>query len=156
MIDLTIPGIGNVQIVHLVLDVNGTLAMDGNLLDGIPRVIASLANRLDVHLITADTHGRQDEIDRLLGLKAVRLQPGNEAIQKAEYVRSLGIRNCAAIGQGANDARMLAEAILGIAIFSMEGLCTDTLKSARIVMPDIFSALSLLEHPQRIVATLRT
>jgi P-type E1-E2 ATPase len=156
MIDLTIPGIGNVQIVHLVLDVNGTLAVDGTLLEGLPRLIAAIANRLDIHLITADTHGRQDQIDQLLGLKAVRLTPGNEAHQKAEYVRSLGVRNCAAIGQGANDARMLAEAVLGIAVFSPEGLCTDALRSARIVMPDIYSAFGLLEHPQRIVATLRT
>jgi P-type E1-E2 ATPase len=156
MIDLTIPGIGNVQIVHLVLDVNGTLALDGTLLEGIPRAIASLGNRLDIHLITADTHGRQDQIDQLLGLKAIRLTPGNEAQQKAEYVRSLGLRNCAAIGQGANDARMLAEAVLGIAVFSSEGLCTEALRSARIVMPDIYSAFGLLEHPQRIVATLRS
>jgi P-type E1-E2 ATPase len=156
MIDLTIPGTGNLQIVHLVLDVNGTLAVDGTLLEGMPRAIASLANRLDVHLITADTHGGQDQIDRLLGLNAVRLQPGNEAVQKSEYVRSLGVRNCAAIGQGANDARMLAEAVLGIAILSPEGLCSETLKSSRIVMPDIFSAFNLLEHPQRIVATLRS
>ncbi len=156
MIDLTIPGLGNIQIVHLVLDVNGTLALDGTLLEGMPRAIASISNRLDVHLITADTHGRQDHIDQLLGLTSVRLTPGNEAAQKAEYIRSLGGRNCAAIGQGANDALMLAEAVLGIAIFSQEGLCTETLNSSRIVMPDIFSAFSLLDHPQRIVATLRS
>ena len=156
MIDLTIPGIGNIQIMHLVLDVNGTLALDGTLLEGMPRAIAAIANRLDVHLITADTHGRQDQIDQLLGLTAVRLNPGNEAAQKAEYIRSLGGRNCAAIGQGANDALMLAEAVLGIGILSPEGLCTETLKSSRILMPDIFSAFSLLDHPQRIVATLRS
>ncbi len=156
MIDLTIPGIGNIQIVHLVLDVNGTLALDGTLLEGMPRAIASLSSRLDIHLITADTHGRQDQIDRLLGLTAVRLNPGNEAAQKAEYIHSLGGRNCAAIGQGANDALMLAEAVLGISVFSPEGLCTATMKSSCIVMPDIYSAFNLLDHPQRIVATLRT
>jgi soluble P-type ATPase len=51
---------------------------------------------------------------------------------------------------------MLAEAALGIAVFSPEGLCTEALKSSRIVMPDIYCAFNLLEHPQRIVATLRT
>lgn len=155
MIDLTIPGMGNVQILHLVMDVNGTLAVDGVLMEGMPRAIASLANLLQIHLITADTHGRQDQIDHILGLKAVRLQPGDEARQKGEYIRTLGGQFCAAIGQGANDVQMLAEAFLGIAVLSPEGLCVDTLKSARIVMPDIFSAFSLLEKPQRIVATLR-
>jgi soluble P-type ATPase len=155
MIDLTIPGMGNVQIAHLVLDVNGTLAVDGILMEGMPRAIASLAKRLEIHLITADTHGRQDEIDQQLNLKAIRLQTGDEAGQKSRFVRSLGCNQCAAIGQGANDALMLADAWLGIAVFSPEGLCGDTMKSARIVMPDIFSAFNLLENPQRIVATLR-
>ncbi len=67
----------------------------------------------------------------------------------------LAADHCVAIGQGANDALMLAEAFLGIAVFSPEGLFMDAMKSARIVMPDIFSALALLENPQRIVATLR-
>jgi len=155
MIDLTIPGVGTAQISHLVLDVNGTIAIDGTLLEGMPRAIASLQNRLDVHLITADTHDRQDQIDHILGMKAVRLQPGDEALQKAAFIRQLGGSSCAAIGQGANDALMLAEAWLGIAVLSPEGLCADALASARIIMPDIFSAFSLLENPQRIVSTLR-
>jgi P-type E1-E2 ATPase len=155
MIDLTIPGVGTVQIVHLVLDINGTLALDGKILDGIPRALKSISNRLEIHLITADTYGKQELIDRQLGLKAVRLQPGDEAQQKSEFVRSLGANRCAAIGQGSNDALMLAEAFLGIAVLSQEGLSNETAKSAKIIMPDIFSALALLENPQRIVATLR-
>jgi soluble P-type ATPase len=155
MIDLTIPGVGAAQIYHLVLDVNGTLAQDGQLLDGIPGALTSLSNRLEIHLITADTHGKQDLIDQLLGLKAVRLLPGDEARQKGDFVRFLGGSQCAAIGQGSNDAQMLSEAFLGIAILSLEGLSIESLKSAKIVMPDISSAFSLFENPQRIVATLR-
>jgi P-type E1-E2 ATPase len=155
MIDLTIPGIGVVQIHHLVLDVNGTLALDGQLLDGIPRVLNTLSRQLELHLITADTHGKQNLIDQQLGLEAIRLQPGNEANQKGEFVRSLGANNCAAIGQGSNDCQMLAEAFLGIAILSPEGLSSEAMKSAKIIMPDIFSAFGLLENPQRIVASLR-
>lgn len=155
MIDLTIPGVGNVQIVHLILDINGTLALDGKILDGIPRALTSLSKRMEIHLVTADTYGKQEFIDRQLGMTAVRLQPGNEAEQKGEYVKSLGADHCAAIGQGSNDARMLAEAFLGIAILSPEGLSNESMKSAKIIMPDIFSAFTLLENPQRIVATLR-
>jgi soluble P-type ATPase len=118
MIDLTIPGVGAIQIVHLVLDINGTLALDGRILDGIPRALSSLSNLLEIHLVTADTYGKQEFIDRQLGLTAVRLQPGDEAGQKGEFVKSLGASHCAAIGQGSNDSRMLAEAFLGIAILS--------------------------------------
>lgn len=155
MIDLTIPGVGTAQIHHLVLDVNGTIALDGKLLDGIPRVLASLASRMQIHMITADTHGKQQIIDQQLGLNAVRLNPGGEARQKRAFIRALGSNNCAAIGQGANDAEMLEEAILGIAILSTEGLAVETLKTATMVMPDIYSALALFENPARILATLR-
>ena len=90
MIELNIPGRGTLQLEHLVSDVNGTLALDGQLLEGLPRLIHNLRDRLTIHLITADTHGRQLLIDQQLGLKAVRLSPGEEASQKAEYVRRLG------------------------------------------------------------------
>lgn len=155
MIELTVPGRGLLELEHLVCDVNGTLAVDGRLFDGLPRILANLRDRLTLHLLTADTHGRQALIDRQLGLQAVRLQPGNEASQKAEYLRGLGAERVVAIGQGANDALMLKEAVLGICVFSAEGVAVETLLAADIVVADIFSALALLEKPLRIVATLR-
>ncbi len=94
MIELDIPGRGNLQLHHLVTDVNGTLAVDGELLDGLVKRISALRDRLTIHLLTADTHGRQALIDEQLNLKAVRVAsfdglratPGNEAAQKAIYV----------------------------------------------------------------------
>ena len=155
MIELSIPGRGFLQIDHLVCDVNGTLALDGRLLEGLVRPFNNLRDRLSLHLITADTHGKQKEIDHLLNLTAERLTPGNEAQQKADFVRSLGSERVAAVGQGANDALMLKEAALGIAILSREGLAVPTLLSADLVVPDIFAALELFEIPLRLVATLR-
>ena len=110
MIELNIPGRGVLQIEHLVCDVNGTLAVDGRMIEGMPRLITRLRDRLTVHLLTADTHGAQAEIDRQLNLQAVRIQPGDEAGQKAAYVNQLGAATVAAVGQGANDAGMLKAA----------------------------------------------
>ena len=155
MIELTIPGRGELRIQHMVTDVNGTLAVDGQLLDGLVKHISTLRDRITVHMITADTHGRQSSIDQQLGLTAVRLDPGDEAAQKAEYVRSLGADTVVAIGQGANDAVMLKGAALGICILSKEGTAIETLLAADIVVPDIFAALDLIEKPLRILATLR-
>ncbi|MFH1908337.1 MAG: hypothetical protein ABIL11_13305 [Chloroflexota bacterium] len=42
MIELNIPGRGNLQLAHLVSDVNGTLAVDGELLEKPLRIVASL------------------------------------------------------------------------------------------------------------------
>ena len=155
MIEISIPGRGALQLEHLVSDVNGTLAVDGVLIYGLAQRIASIRDRLTVHLLTADTHGRQAGIDQQLNLTATRLIGGHEQEQKRAYVKKLGSEKVIAIGQGANDAAMLKEAALGICVMSPEGAATETLFSADIVVPNIFVALDLLDKPLRIAATLR-
>lgn len=155
MIELNIPGRGLLRLDHLVTDVNGTLAVDGQLIDGITKRIGQLKDRLTIHMLTADTHGRQALIDEQLNLAAARVQPGNEAEQKAEYVRQLGAETVVALGQGANDAGMLKAAALGICVISREGTAVETLLSADLVMPDVNAALDLLDRPLRIIASLR-
>jgi P-type E1-E2 ATPase len=155
MIELDIPGQPPLKLEHLVSDVNGTLAVDGSLIAGVERAINALRDRIKIHLITADTHGRQAAIDRQLGLKAQRLQPGDEAGQKAAFVRELGDSNVIAIGQGANDARMLREAAIGICVLSPEGTATQTLLASDLFVPDILTAFELLEKPTRLIASLR-
>jgi len=159
MIELSIPGQATVRLEHLVCDVNGTLAIDGKPVDGVSRILARLRDRLQIHLLTADTYGRQVVIDQMLGTQAVRLkpaqEPGDEARQKLEYVLGLGAGATIAIGQGANDAAMLKAAAIGICILSPEGTATETLLAANLVAQDILSALEMLEKPLRLVATLR-
>ncbi len=155
MIEISIPGRGTLQLEHLVSDVNGTLAVDGVLMDGLAKRIASVRDRITVHLLTADTHGKQTVIDQQLNLTATRLTGGNEQEQKRAYVEKLGSEKVIAIGQGANDAAMLKEAALGICVMSQEGAAVETLLSADIVVPNIFVAFDLLDKPLRIAATLR-
>jgi soluble P-type ATPase len=155
MIELKIPGRGKFELEYLVCDVNGTLAVDGQLQDGVIRGLTNLKDRLSIHLLTADTFGRQAVIDRQLNLEAVRIEPGEEAAQKTAFVRQLGPEKVVAIGQGANDAGMIKEARLGICIISPEGSAVETLLAADMVVPDIMSALDLLEKPLRVVAGLR-
>lgn len=155
MIELNIPGRGLIQLQHLVCDVNGTLAVDGVLLDGVKPRLSQLRDRLAVHLLTADTHGTQDLIDQQLGLVSTRIQPGGEARQKADFVNHLGAESTVAIGQGANDAEMLDTAALGICVLSMEGTAVEALVNADLLVRDILEAFDLLEKPLRIVASLR-
>ena len=155
MIELNIPGRGIYQLEHLVCDVNGTLAVDGQLFDGLVRQLLNLRDRLELHLLTADTHGRQHIIDKQLNIEAVRVGSGKETEQKAAYVEGLGADQVVAIGQGANDAAMLRSAALGICVFSPEGVAVETLIAADLITPDIETALELLIKPLRIVASLR-
>ena len=140
---------------HLVLDVNGTSAMDGQLVEGVTQRLAELHRLIEVHMLTADTRGRQQAIDTQLGMVAARITPQGEAAQKASFVRNLGRESVCAIGNGANDAQMLREAKLAIAVLGEEGLAVETLNAADVVAPHVNAALDLLLNPLRLVATAR-
>ena len=155
MIELNVPGRGNLRLSHVVLDVNGTIARDGRLLDKVAKPLTALRDRLTVHLLTADTYGKQDHIDLMLGLRATRIKSGDAGPLKADYVRQLGAETVIAVGQGANDAGMLEAAAIGIAVLGEEGLAVEALLKADIVCANIFDALNLMEYPARLVATLR-
>lgn len=91
-----VPGRGTLRLEHLVLDLNGTIAQDGELVPGV-----------------------------------------------------------AAVGNGANDAAMLREAALGIAVLGPEGLAAEALLAADVLVRDVRDALDLLLQPERLVATWR-
>lgn len=155
MIQLEIPGRGKVDLKYAVFDVNGTLAVDGQLINGIQAPFQVLREKLKVFLLTADTHGKQKTIDQELSLEATIIQKGEEAKQKAAFVEKLGAHQVVAVGQGANDAQMITIAAIGICLLSEEGTALETLLNADLAVPDILSALQLLQKPIRLVASLR-
>jgi P-type E1-E2 ATPase len=155
MIEIKVPGRDTYRVEHLVLDVNGTIVAKGELIEGVAQRLAELSRSVEVHMVTADTRGRQDAIDAQLGITAIRIQPGDEAGQKASLVQSMGSEGVCAIGNGAIDAGMLREAKLAIVVLGEEGLAVEALNAADVVAPHINSALDLLLHPLRLVATLR-
>jgi len=160
MIEIAIPGNRTLRLKHLVLDVNGTLARDGRLLPGVAERLEALKSDLQIYLLTADTHGRQKEIDQQLNLTATILPPSAPAdptqqSQKAYFVGKIGADNVVAIGNGNNDALMLKQAALGIAVLGPEGLATQALQAADIVCANINDALDSLLYPNRLRASLR-
>jgi P-type E1-E2 ATPase len=158
-VQIDIPGRGSYQLSHLVLDVNGTVAAGGQLIEGVREQLQALL-RLgwQVHWITADTRGRQAALDEEMGWPAVRISAAGEegeAAQKAAFVHSLAAEQVVAVGNGSNDVEMLREAALGIAVLGPEGLALDAMLAADLVAPDIHAALDLLQDSRRLVATLR-
>jgi P-type E1-E2 ATPase len=151
-----IPGRGVLDLSTLVLDLNGTVALDGELISGVDERVNALKERgMDGYLITADTRGRGAETADALGLTLHRLHPGQESSQKRAFVQELGAEHIVAIGAGANDAAMLEVAAVGIVVLQAEGAAMATLYAADLVVPDIHAALDLLLKPQRLIATLR-
>ena len=157
MLRLDIPGREEpLEIEHLVLDVNGTIALDGAVLPGLTRSLRDL-EPLGFHIVamTADTHGTADTLRESLGIEVKVIERGDEERQKAAYVEWLGADRVVAIGNGANDAAMLATAAVGICVIGGEGAAGRTVAAADVVTTGIDSALELLSHPARLVATLR-
>lgn len=156
MITIPIPGGDDLRIEWVVLDVNGTLALDGKLLRGVPARIARLREQVGVKLLTADTRGRLDEVARALGVQGLRLEGDAVGEQKRAHVERLGAARVAAIGNGMNDVGMLAAAALGIVVLGPEGAAGTALRVADVVVINIIDALDLLLEPLRLVATLRS
>ncbi len=152
-ITVTIPGRRSpLAITQVVLDFNGTLAVDGKLIPGVAARIRRLAKTFEVVVMTADTFGSARTA--MAGIP-VRLEIVQSGAEKRRFVESVGARRTAAIGNGVNDAPMVRAAGLGIAVIGEEGCAGVLIRAADIVVRDILSALDLLLEPKRLVATLR-
>lgn len=58
MLKLSIPGFKeDISIHHLVLDFNGTLAIDGKRIKGIKGALTRISKKIQIHILTGDTHG---------------------------------------------------------------------------------------------------
>jgi soluble P-type ATPase len=156
MIRIPIPGFRTLALERLVLDYNGTLAVDGKLVGGVAPRLRRLSAQLEIHVVTADTFGRARDALAGLPCELVVLPRSRQDAAKLAYVRRLGARSCACIGNGRNDRSMLRAAALGIAVVLAEGASTETVAAARVVTTGITDALDLLRHPLRLVATLRS
>jgi P-type E1-E2 ATPase len=155
MISIKIPGFKELKLRHLVLDFNGTLAVDGKLLKGVAEKLNKLATRLEVHIITADTFGKVKAEVKKINCTLEIICGGDQQKQKLAYINKLGADSTAAVGNGRNDQQMLKQASLGIALMQKEGASAETFMVADVVCSDILDALELLENPLRLIATLR-
>jgi soluble P-type ATPase len=156
VITVAIPDFGRLQLDHLVLDYNGTLARDGKLLPAVPRLLRSLAKKIRIHVVTADTFGMA--VGQLKGLPVTLkiLPPDRQSEAKRSFVVLLGTRTVVAVGNGRNDRKMLKAAALGIAVVQGEGAAVQAMAAADIVATNIQDALGLLTQTKRSIATLRS
>jgi soluble P-type ATPase len=152
----TIPGYKTLTLKHLVMDYNGTLAVDGELINGVRECLDRLAENLDIHVITADTFGKVAAEMKDIPCTVTILPAQSQDLGKLDYIKHLGPENTVCIGNGRNDRLMLKAAALGIAVILAEGAFSETLQASDVVCTSIVSALELLLNPLRLTATLRS
>ena len=155
MIDIEIPGDKIIHATHLVLDYNGTLAVDGHFIDGVKDFIIRLSADLEVHILTADTFDtvRKELSGQPITLKVI--DPAGQDRQKADYVKALGADRVIAVGNGRNDVLMLRASALGIGVIQAEGAYAQIVNVSQVICTGITDALSLILNPKRLAATLR-
>jgi soluble P-type ATPase len=126
------------------------------LLPAVKGRLTRISRTLRIHVVTADTFGKARGALRGLPCELLIVQGGAEAAGKAAYVRRLGAKKVACIGNGRNDRLMLRAARLGIAVIQTECTSTEAMAAADLLAPSVSAALDLFLRPRRLVATLRS
>lgn len=155
VIDIAIPGKGNYAIEHLILDLNGTIALDGSIIKGVREKLTELSRKLEVMVVTADTNRNAEALLGDLGISVHKVREGHEDSQKLEAVLQKGRNRTISIGNGSNDVSMLKESAIGICVVGSEGASAGAMVASDLVVPGINDALDLLLKPHRLRATLR-
>lgn len=155
MIKVEIPGREPVVAAHVVLDYNGTIAVDGGLIPGVAERIARLKEMASVCVLTADTYGTVREQCGPLGVEVKTFPREGASKCKEEIVKGL-LGGAVCFGNGFNDIQMFDAASLAVAVLEEEGMCAALLAHADVVVHSVADGLDLLLKPNRLKATLRS
>ncbi len=155
MLQINIPGIGDLQLTDLILDFNGTLALDGVLIEGVTQRLATLSKQLTLHVVTGDSHGTAKNQLVNTNCLITIVPPENQTEAKINYINKLDLQKMVAIGNGYNDHQIVEMAKIGIIVMGEEGASTQSILAADIAVSNILNALDILIFPSRLKATLR-
>lgn len=155
MIKIDIPGRESLELENLVFDFNGTIAVDGRILENIKKQLIELSKVINIYVITADTYGMAQEECEKVNLKVITIPTGCAGKHKSDLVKKLGGKVTATIGNGFNDIDMFKEAKLSVAVIEGEGTCSKLIINSDIVTRSIEEALNLFLTPNHIKADLR-
>lgn len=150
-----IPGNDVIEVKNVVLDYNGTIAIDGKLINGVAPFIEELSSEFNFFVLTADTYGSVIKELADVNCEVVIIDKNNQDLEKLYFVTKLGREKTLCVGNGKNDALMLKEAVLGFAVIQEEGLCVKSLIAADVVCNSVIDVFEILKNPNRLKATLR-
>lgn len=152
---IDVPGYGLCDIENLVLDYNGTLALQGVLIEGVKERIKELSRDVKIYIVTADTFGTVKDHVESLPVNLVIIDKKKESESKFNVVRTLGEEKTIAIGNGSNDESMLKAARMGLCVCQQEGCSVKAIMSADAMYTSILDALDSIINDEKLIATLR-
>lgn len=154
---IEIPGYKTLEIKNLVLDYNGTIALDGEISETVKEKLCFLAADSDINIfvLTADTHGTARRMCEGLPLTIMTFSGEDVMYEKQRIIREIGPDKSMAIGNGRNDVLMCREAAVSVAVIGKEGTFGGLTAETTVTVCSIEDALDLLIKPKRLIATLR-
>lgn len=152
---ISIPGFKELDIRNILLDFNGTIAVNGKISLSVKKYINLLANEYKIYILTADTYRTASHECIDLPVELLKYTNENVAQKKLTMLQNLGSEHCAAIGNGRNDIDMLKAASLSISVMETEGMYAPLFSYADICTKSIEDALSLLLEKNKLIADLR-
>ena len=146
---------GDVELNHIVSDLNGTLAVDGHIIEGVSLRFNKLTQLgFQIHVVTGDINGDAKKLleDYPCELHVVNMNNKfqSQAEQKLNFIEGLGKQSVIAFGNGANDESMLEAAAIGVCVCEAEGVSLMARDKSDILVNSINDGLDLLLYPKRI------
>ncbi len=151
---LIIPNSKELELITLILDLNGTLTVHGELVVGVEEKIQKLKEKgLELVLFSGNTRGNGVIIADKLGIRFIETSTAED---KLLAVRQFNPKTCVTIGNGNIDTLLFREVALSIVTLQKEGIHKNCLSQVDIIVPSILDALDLLIDESSLIATLRT
>lgn len=155
MIAIVRPGLDPLEIDSLLIDFEGTLAMDGRVHPKVKDKLNLLAKRVQISILIGEETEKVKEALKRVKAEIVPVAEGQASQEKLRWLHRLGPNRTAAIGNGFDDGELLEKAALGLAVLSREGTAASTWIKADLLFPTLLDALDFLLKPLRQKATLK-
>ncbi len=146
-------GVGEIELDTIILDLNGTLAVNGGIVAGVKNRIAKLKDLgFKIYIFTGDQRGNAAELSKELGIE---VRKAGSLEEKEALTSKLDVDKTVAIGNARIDIGTFKKTKLRIATLQAEGIHVGILKHVDIIVPSIIDALDLLLNPASFKATMR-
>jgi soluble P-type ATPase len=154
MISIQRPGMENLDIHFVLIDFEGTLAMDGRVHPKAKDKVNLLSKRATIIILTKSNREKVEEALRKMKVEILYVTEGDSSQQKLNALQRLGPHQTAVIGNGLDDVRIMEQAGLGMCVIGKEGASAEAMAKADLVVTHVLDALDFLLKPLRQRATL--
>jgi soluble P-type ATPase len=154
MISIQRPGMESLDIHFVLIDFEGTLAMDGRVHPKAKDKVNLLSKRATIYILTKSNREKVEETLRKMKAEILYVAEGDSSRQKLNVLQRLGPHQTAVIGNGFDDVQIMEQAGLGMCVIGKEGSSTEAMAKADLVVTHVLDALDFLLKPLRQNATL--